>query len=110
MKEDPKRDALLETSRAPGFRQVARVAPERSPETPTAKAPDPELGHAIIRKERYISEEFMRLEWERMWTHVWLLGASRRTSRNQAITSARRDRSRGGAARAPGGSRRARLL
>lgn len=52
MKEDPKHDALLETSRAPGFRQVARVAPERSPETPTAKAPDPDLGHAIIRKER----------------------------------------------------------
>lgn len=75
MKEDPKRNALLETSRAPDFRQVARVAPERSLETPTAKAPDPELGNAIIRKERYISEEFMRLEWERMWTHVWLLGA-----------------------------------
>ncbi len=65
---------LLERSRAPQFKRVRRVAPEDSPETPAGKAPDPELGHDLIRKERYTSAEFMRLEWERMWTKVWLLG------------------------------------
>ena len=42
--------------------------------TPLDKQPDPELGNDIIAKERYTSAEFMRLEWQRMWTKVWLLG------------------------------------
>ena len=42
--------------------------------TPVAKAPEPDMGHAIIPKDRYISPEFMKLEWERMWTKVWLIG------------------------------------
>ena len=75
MSEKNRKSDLLEGSRAPAFRRVKRVAPEESPETPTAKAPDPDLGHSIIRKERYISPDFLRLEWERMWTRVWLLGA-----------------------------------
>ena len=39
--------------------------------TPTEKAPEPALGTELIPKERYTSGEFMRLEWERLWTKVW---------------------------------------
>ncbi|MFN3591410.1 MAG: aromatic ring-hydroxylating oxygenase subunit alpha [Thermaurantiacus sp.] len=39
-----------------------------------AKLPDPDLGTAIIPKTRYTSPAFARLEWERLWTKVWLLG------------------------------------
>src|SRR6187401_1732588 len=74
MAADPNRNALLEASRTPGYRKVKRVAPEQSPQTPAGKAPDPDLDHAIVRKERYTSAEFMKLEWERMWQRVWLLG------------------------------------
>src|SRR3546814_6637529 len=42
--------------------------------TPAWKAEDPELGHDIIPAERYTSEAFMKLEWERIWTKVWLVG------------------------------------
>lgn len=52
---------------------VQRVKPEQSPETPVEKAPTPDLGSEIIPKERYTSDAFMKLEWERMWTKVWLL-------------------------------------
>jgi nitrite reductase/ring-hydroxylating ferredoxin subunit len=38
-----------------------------------AKAPEPALAYVPIPKERYTSAEFARLEWERMWTKVWLL-------------------------------------
>lgn len=41
--------------------------------TPMERAPDPGLGFDLIPKERYTSPEFARLEWERMWTKVWLL-------------------------------------
>ena len=41
--------------------------------TPMERAPVPELGTAPIPKERYTSREFAQLEWERMWTRVWLL-------------------------------------
>jgi phenylpropionate dioxygenase-like ring-hydroxylating dioxygenase large terminal subunit len=41
--------------------------------TPMAKAPDPDLGHEPIPKERYTSAEFAALEWQRMWRQVWLL-------------------------------------
>jgi phenylpropionate dioxygenase-like ring-hydroxylating dioxygenase large terminal subunit len=37
------------------------------------RAPVPALGTAPIPKERYTSREFAQLEWERMWTRVWLL-------------------------------------
>lgn len=67
-------EQLKAASQAPAYRKVRRVSPEQSPETPVEKAPDPELGHEIIRKERYTSAEFARLEWERIWTKVWLLG------------------------------------
>lgn len=68
------RAALIEASRTPSYRKVRRVKPEESPVTPVEKTPDPALGHEPIAKERYTSPEFMRLEWERMWTKVWLLG------------------------------------
>ena len=54
--------------------KVPRVKPEDSPETPAEKAPDPELGTAVIPASRYTSAEFMRLEWEHIWSKVWLLG------------------------------------
>ena len=41
--------------------------------TPMERAPTPELGTEGIPKERYTSAEFARLEWERMWTRVWLM-------------------------------------
>ncbi len=41
--------------------------------TPMERAPDPPLGTAPVAKERYTSREFMRLEWQRMWTRTWLL-------------------------------------
>jgi len=68
-------DKLRAASRTPAYRKVKRVAPEQSPVTPAGKEPDPDLGHALIRKERYTSAGFMQLEWERIWKKVWLLGA-----------------------------------
>ncbi len=41
--------------------------------TPMAKAPEPALAYVPIPKQRYTSADFARLEWERMWTRVWLL-------------------------------------
>jgi phenylpropionate dioxygenase-like ring-hydroxylating dioxygenase large terminal subunit len=67
-------DDLKTASRTPPYKRVPRVAPGQSPMTPVEKAPDPDLGHDIIRKERYTSPEFMQLEWDRIWTKVWLLG------------------------------------
>jgi phenylpropionate dioxygenase-like ring-hydroxylating dioxygenase large terminal subunit len=40
--------------------------------TPHERAPIPELGTSPIPKERYTSREYAALEWERMWTRVWL--------------------------------------
>ena len=53
---------------------IKRVDPADSPHTPAASAPNPELGTDLIAKERYTSDTFMQLEWERLWTKVWLLG------------------------------------
>src|SRR3546814_4252758 len=51
--------------------EVIRVNPQDWPDgTPAWKAEDPELGHDIIPAERYTSEAFMKLEWERIWTKV----------------------------------------
>ncbi len=75
MSSNPKDDELRAASRTPDYRKVKRVAPEQSPVTPCGKEPDPDLGHELIRKERYTSTEFMQLEWERIWKKVWLLGA-----------------------------------
>lgn len=54
---------------------IVRVNPQDWPDgTPTWKEEDPDLGTALIPAARYTSEAFMKLEWERMWTKVWLLG------------------------------------
>lgn len=42
--------------------------------TPLEKAADPDLPYEIIAKERYTDSGFMQLEWERMWSRIWLLG------------------------------------
>jgi phenylpropionate dioxygenase-like ring-hydroxylating dioxygenase large terminal subunit len=67
-------DDFWARSKSPAFPPVPRVRPEDSPGTPIDKAEDPSLGNGIIDPRRYYSREFMRLEWERMWTKVWLLG------------------------------------
>ncbi|MGH0032180.1 MAG: aromatic ring-hydroxylating oxygenase subunit alpha [Myxococcota bacterium] len=41
--------------------------------TPMDRAPDPRLGTEPIPKSRYTSADYARLEWERMWTRVWLM-------------------------------------
>ena len=70
---------LLSRSKSPSYTPVARVKPGADgrtgvlPGTPAGKAPDPDLGQAVIDQRRYTSAEFMALEWERMWTKVWLL-------------------------------------
>jgi len=54
---------------------IERVDPDLETRgTPVAKAPEPDLGHELIPKERYTSVEFMATEWDRLWTKVWLLG------------------------------------
>ena len=45
----------------------------RSPRTPMERAPWPELGSALVPKERYTCPDYARREWERMWTRCWLL-------------------------------------
>ena len=40
--------------------------------TPREKAPDPDLGYRSIDKERYLSPEFARTEWERVFERCWL--------------------------------------
>jgi phenylpropionate dioxygenase-like ring-hydroxylating dioxygenase large terminal subunit len=41
--------------------------------TPLEKSPEPEFGTGLIPKDRYVSPEFMRREWDGMWRRVWLL-------------------------------------
>ncbi len=62
-------------SQTPAYTPVRRVDPAKSPETPAEKAPDPDLGTGLIDARRYTSRDFMQLEWQRLWTKVWLLGA-----------------------------------
>lgn len=53
---------------------IIRVNPQDWPNgTPAGKAEDPDHGHDIIPAERYFSPEYMALEWERVWSKVWLL-------------------------------------
>ena len=54
---------------------MRRVDPQQSPQTPAEKAPDPDSAGRRSMHRRYTSREFMQLEWERLWTKVWLLGA-----------------------------------
>jgi len=43
------------------------------PATPLERAPVPDLGHATIPKERYLSREWADLEHAHLWPRVWLL-------------------------------------
>ena len=87
MSSNPKDDELREASRTPAYRKVKRVAPEQSPVTPAGKEPDPDLGHALIRKERYTSVEFMQLEWERSGRRSGCSAPSNPTCANPATSS-----------------------
>ncbi|QUT07369.1 aromatic ring-hydroxylating dioxygenase subunit alpha [Sphingobium phenoxybenzoativorans] len=54
---------------------IIRVNPQDWPNgTPTHKEEDPDLGYDVIPAERYYGEAFMKLEWDRIWSKVWLLG------------------------------------
>ncbi len=53
---------------------VAIVRVKESVKTPAGKSSEPAMGNELIPHERYISKEFMQLEWERMWSKVWLIG------------------------------------
>ena len=57
------------------YRKIERFADPQTSKTPAQKEPDPDLGYDFIPKERYTSPEFMRQEWDRLWTKVWLMGA-----------------------------------
>lgn len=56
--------------------KIKRVKPSEAPKggTPVEHVGYPDLGTDIIPKERYTTVEFMNLEWEHIWTKVWLLG------------------------------------
>ena len=72
-------DDFHNRSKSPAYTPVPRVRPGADgrsgaqPGTPHEKAVDPELGTGVIDQRRYTSNEFMRLEWERLWTKVWLV-------------------------------------
>ena len=55
--------------------KIVRSDPEANPKgTPLEKTVDAALGTNVIPKERYTSKDFMRKEWDGIWTKVWLLG------------------------------------
>lgn len=49
------------------------VSDLRALRTPMERAPQIDLGTALIPKERYTDSAFAALEWDRMFTRVWLL-------------------------------------
>lgn len=53
---------------------IQRIKPTDFTRTPMEHEPLPQLGHAMIPKERYTSREFMKEEWDKIWSKVWLLG------------------------------------
>lgn len=42
--------------------------------TPREKAPEADLGSMSMPVDRYISQEFMDLEWKHLWTKIWIVG------------------------------------
>ncbi len=57
------------------YRRIERFANPQSSKTPVQKEPDPNLGHDFIPAARYTSRDHARLEWDRLWSKVWLMGA-----------------------------------
>lgn len=49
--------------------ELRKVAP-----TPTEKAPEIEFDDEIYPVERYISQDFMELEWRHLWSKIWIVG------------------------------------
>ncbi|MDE0269757.1 MAG: aromatic ring-hydroxylating dioxygenase subunit alpha, partial [Gammaproteobacteria bacterium] len=49
------------------------VNPKLSQSDFEGKQPPVDNGHARLDPARYHSEAFMALEWERLWTRVWLI-------------------------------------
>ena len=43
------------------------------PPTPLDRSAPPQLDTLVIPKERYLSPDFARLEWEKMWTRTWTM-------------------------------------
>ncbi|MGC6476363.1 MAG: aromatic ring-hydroxylating oxygenase subunit alpha [Parvibaculales bacterium] len=54
--------------------KIERIQERKGKGTPVEPAPKPNLDTNLIPKERYTSKEFMQLEWEKVWTKVWLMG------------------------------------
>jgi phenylpropionate dioxygenase-like ring-hydroxylating dioxygenase large terminal subunit len=67
-------DDFWQRSKTPPYKPVPRSQPVAGGGTPMEKAPDPAVTWEAIDPRRYTSPEFMQLEWERIWTKVWLLG------------------------------------
>lgn len=61
----------MDVKRKSDVTRVERPVPNG---TPVEKAADPQLGYDIIPAERYTSADFMQLEWDHIWSKVWLLG------------------------------------
>ena len=53
---------------------VERIRAGDFTRTPTGRSQGPALGTGLIGKERYTSPDFMRREWDKIWTKVWLMG------------------------------------
>jgi phenylpropionate dioxygenase-like ring-hydroxylating dioxygenase large terminal subunit len=62
----------------PHDKRVERVAPAQAKRTPIEHVGAPDLGYELIRKERYTSKAYMDMEWQRVWTKVWLFGGQER--------------------------------
>lgn len=51
----------------------AVIDPHAPADSLEAKQPHVDNGTAVLDKDRYFSQDFKRLEWERLWTRAWLL-------------------------------------
>lgn len=51
----------------------AVINPDAPPESLEAKQPDVDNGTECYSKDGYFSRDYMRLEWERLWTNTWLI-------------------------------------
>lgn len=60
------------------YKKVERVTPEQAKRTPVEHTPPEDMGHDIIRKERYTTKEFAAKEWQNMWSKVWNMGGLER--------------------------------
>ncbi len=60
------------------YKHVVRVTEPTPKGTPVEHVPLPDLGYQRIPKERYTSAEFLELEWQAVWSKVWLLGGLER--------------------------------